>query len=279
MQYSTLCSRQYLHAPLLCRGPLCRVSHQPGKHPPYTQILGCESGQATRIVPDATTEKIRNKNKSRLNSRQAVRSNPFMSQEAQVEVNQGSKIKNWEKINKRKTTQKNSGRAAHSLLLLAPFLPFPSLSSPPSFSAFPLFVFWFASSALAAQFTSRNLLACSWLLCHDAINLSAPNRTPMYHGTPPSLRAASVQTSLSTPKVRRSVGVERCRAPNVLKESLKLFCRCCAGRPGPGSPPPSSLPANNSRFGSRLSSCLAKARANRSRRWRIVASTLWLRFS
>ena len=27
MQDSTLCPRQYLHAPLLCRGALCRVSH------------------------------------------------------------------------------------------------------------------------------------------------------------------------------------------------------------------------------------------------------------
>ena len=32
MQDSTLCPRQYLHAPLLCRGALCRVSHQPGKY-------------------------------------------------------------------------------------------------------------------------------------------------------------------------------------------------------------------------------------------------------
>ena len=31
----------------------------------------------------------------------------------------------------------------------------------------------------AARFTSRNLLASSSLLCHDAINLSAPNRTPV----------------------------------------------------------------------------------------------------
>ena len=81
----------------------------------------------------------------------------------------------------------------------------------------------------AARFTSRNLLASSSLLCHNAINLSAPSRTPVYHGTPSLLRAASVQTSLSTPKVRRSVGVEPCRAPNALKSSLKLFCQCCAG--------------------------------------------------
>ena len=128
----------------------------------------------------------------------------------------------------------------------------------------------------AARFTSRNLLASSSLLCHDAINLSAPSRTPVYHGTPSPLRAASVQTSLSTPKVRRSVGVGPCRAPNALKSSLKLFCQCCTSWSGPGSPPPSSHSANNNRFGSRLSSCLAKAPANRSRRWRIVASTLWL---
>ena len=83
MQDSTLCPRQYLHAPLLYRAALCRVSHQPGKHPPYTQALGCEGGRATRMAPDATTEKIRNKNKkSRFNSRQADRSNPFTSKEA-----------------------------------------------------------------------------------------------------------------------------------------------------------------------------------------------------
>ena len=34
------------------------------------------------MAPDATTEKIRDKHKSKLNSRQAVRSNPFMSKEA-----------------------------------------------------------------------------------------------------------------------------------------------------------------------------------------------------
>ena len=60
----------------------------------------------------------------------------------------------------------------------------------------------------------------------------------MYHGTPSPLRAASVQTSLSTPKVRRSVGVEPCRTPDALKSSLKLFCQCCAGWLGPGSSHP-----------------------------------------
>ena len=101
----------------------------------------------------------------------------------------------------------------------------------------------------AARFTSRNLLASSSLLCHAAINLSAPNRTPVYHGTPFPLRAASVQTSLSTPKVRRSVGLEPCRAPNALKSSIKLFCQCFAGWPGPGSSPPSSLSAKKAASG------------------------------
>ena len=31
------------------------------------------------MAPDATAEKIRDKNKSKFNSRQAVRSNPFMN--------------------------------------------------------------------------------------------------------------------------------------------------------------------------------------------------------
>ena len=34
------------------------------------------------MTPDATTEKIRDKNKSRYNWRQAVRSNPFMIKKA-----------------------------------------------------------------------------------------------------------------------------------------------------------------------------------------------------
>ena len=40
MQDSTLCPRQYLHAPLLCRGALCRVSHQPGKYNSLFWIFG-----------------------------------------------------------------------------------------------------------------------------------------------------------------------------------------------------------------------------------------------
>ena len=132
------------------------------------------------MAPDAITEKIRDKDKSRFNSRQVVRPNPFKSKEAPSE-----------------------GKSRQQI--------------------------WFTSNALAARFTSRSLLASSWLLCHDAINLSPPNKTLVYHSTPSSLRAASVQTSLSTPKVRRSVGVEPCRAPNAFKSSLKRFCQCCAG--------------------------------------------------
>ena len=69
MQDSTLCPRQYLHAPLLCRGALCRVSHQPGKYGIQTNIK-----------------------QNRFNSRQAVRANPFMGKNAQVEVTQGSRL-------------------------------------------------------------------------------------------------------------------------------------------------------------------------------------------
>ena len=66
--------------------------------PPYTQILGCEGGRATRMAPDATTEKIRDKNKkNRFNSsRQAVTSIPFMSKEAPG----GGKSSRKQKINK-----------------------------------------------------------------------------------------------------------------------------------------------------------------------------------
>ena len=69
MQDSTLCPRQYLHAPLLCRGALCRVSRQPGKY-----------GIKTKIKHN------------RFNSRQAVRSNPVMGKKPQVEVTQGSRL-------------------------------------------------------------------------------------------------------------------------------------------------------------------------------------------
>ena len=49
-----------------------------------SQVLWCDSegGRATRMAPDATTGKIRYINKSIFNSRQVVRSNPFMRKEA-----------------------------------------------------------------------------------------------------------------------------------------------------------------------------------------------------
>ena len=124
------------------------------------------------MTPDATTGKIRDKNKSWFDSRQAVRSNPFMSKEARGCGKSEQQKKNGKKETKEKPP-KNNGQAAHSLLLLAPSLRFPSLSPLPS-SAFPLFVFWFASSPLAARFTSRNLLASSWP------QTSPPPAEPLY---------------------------------------------------------------------------------------------------
>ena len=236
MQGGTLCRRQYLHAPLLCQGALCQVFHQPGKHPPYTQVLGCEGGRATQMAPDATTEEDTGWKQSRFNSRQVTRSNPFMIKEAPGGGESGQQDQKWDKVNKKKTYKKKQWTSC-SLAITTSALSMLCLSLPASLllrvSSLCL-IFWFTSSALAARFTSRNLLASSWLLCHDAISLFAPNRTFMYHGTPASLRAASVQTSLSTPKVRRSLGVEPCRAPNALESSLKLFCQWCAGCPGPG---------------------------------------------
>ena len=55
MQDSTLCPRQYLHAPLLCRGALCRVSHQPGKYGIKTKtktqyLVGLTQGSQVKPV-------------------------------------------------------------------------------------------------------------------------------------------------------------------------------------------------------------------------------------
>ena len=52
------------------------------------------------MVSDATTKKIRDENKSRFNSRQAVRSNPFMSKEAPSGGKSRQQKKKWEKVNK-----------------------------------------------------------------------------------------------------------------------------------------------------------------------------------
>ena len=100
---------------------------------PNTQILGCESGRATRMAPDAITEKIRDKHKSRFNSRQAVRSNPFMSKEVPGggKSRQQNKIKSGKSIlNRRKPKQKR--RTGLSLAITTSVLPTfsPSLPAP-----------------------------------------------------------------------------------------------------------------------------------------------------
>ena len=76
------------------------------------------------MAPDATTEKIRDKNKSRFNLRQAVRSNPFMSEEASSGGKSRQQNKKLGKSSQKKNLHKNKGNAAHLLLLLAPFLRF-----------------------------------------------------------------------------------------------------------------------------------------------------------
>ena len=68
---------------------------------------------------------------------------------------------------------------------------------------------------------------------------------------------------------RRAVcGSERLEV--VLETIIQFF----SGRPLPGSSPPTSFPSI-SRFGRRSAGCLAMGPANRSRRCRMVASTLW----
>ena len=64
---------------------------------------------------------------------------------------------------------------------------------------------WFTSNSLAARFTSRSLLASSWILCHDAINLSAPNRTPVAPHL--SRRACRLQKFARDPRLPVSVCV------------------------------------------------------------------------
>ena len=59
------------------------------------------------MAPDATTEKIRDKNKSRLKSRQAVRSNPFMSKEAPSEGKSRQQNKNLGKSKQKKNHTKS----------------------------------------------------------------------------------------------------------------------------------------------------------------------------
>ena len=58
------------------------------------------------MAPDATTETMRDKNKSRFNSRQAVRSNPFMSKEAPGEGKSKQENKNLGKDKQKKNHTK-----------------------------------------------------------------------------------------------------------------------------------------------------------------------------
>ena len=94
-------------------------------------------------------------------------------------------------------------------------------------------------------------------------------RRPIIH-----LRRKGPYGALSTPNVSRLSTVEPSVAPNAWKSSLRQSIQFCSGRPLPGSSPPTSFPFI-SRFGRRPAGCLVMAPANRSRRCRMVASTLW----
>ena len=59
------------------------------------------------MAPDVTSEEIRDKNKSRFNSWQAVRSNPVMSKEAPGGGKSRQQKKKMGKVNKIKITQKS----------------------------------------------------------------------------------------------------------------------------------------------------------------------------
>ena len=110
-------------------------------------------------------------------------------------------------------------------------------------------------------------------LCQEVMNFSAPCNTPLCHGVPSSIFAARVHTALSTPNVSRLSTVEPSVAPNAWKSSLRQSIQFCSGCPLPRSSPPTSFPSI-SRFGRRPAGCLAMSPANRSRRCRMVASTL-----
>ena len=130
------------------------------------------------------------------------------------------------------------------------------------------------SRSRESRLVARRRLASSSTLCQEAMNFSAPCNTPLCHGAPSSIFAARVHTALSTPNVSRLSTVEPSVAPNAWKSSLRQSIQFCSGRPLPGSSPPTSFPSI-SRFGRRPAGCLAMAPANRSRRCRMVASTLW----
>ena len=67
------------------------------------------------MAPDATTEKIRDKSKSRVNSRQAVRSNLFMSKEAPSGCKSGQQNKKLGKSKQKKTAQKTNKQTTDRL--------------------------------------------------------------------------------------------------------------------------------------------------------------------
>ena len=130
------------------------------------------------------------------------------------------------------------------------------------------------SRSRKSRLVARRRLASSSSLCQEIMNFSAPCNTPLCHGAPSSIFAARVHTALPTPSVSRLSTVEPSVAQNAWKCSLRQSIQFCSGRPLPGSSPPTSFPSI-SRFGRRPAGCLAMAPANKSRRCRTVASTLW----
>ena len=110
--------------------------------------------------------------------------------------------------------------------------------------------FWRSRSA------ARCRLASSSSLCHLAMNLSAPCSTPVFHGIPPCTFAASVQTALGIPKVRRSPSLDLRVASNALQSSIRHIRQFCSGFPLCGSCPPAKSPSI-SFFRRRPSGCLA----------------------
>ena len=130
------------------------------------------------------------------------------------------------------------------------------------------------SRSRKSRLVARRQLASSSSLCQEVMNFLAPCNTPLCHGAPTSIFAARVHTTLSTPNVRGLSTVEPSVAPNAWKSSLRQSSQFFSWRHLPGSYLPTSFPSI-SRFGRRPAGCLAMAPANRSRRCRMVASTLW----
>ena len=129
------------------------------------------------------------------------------------------------------------------------------------------------SRSRESRLVARRRLASSSSLCQEVMNVSAPCSTLLCHGAPSSIFTARVHTALSTPNVSPLSTVEPSVAPNAWKPSLRQSIQFCSGRSLPGSSPPTSFPSI-SRFARRSAGCLAMAPANRSRRCRMVASTL-----